>query len=80
MSELIQWSKFFKACRKEAGLTQTELSNAVGVTRATITMIETTQYPNPTIKNVIKMLTFFRKDFSDLQHFINEQKGTREVK
>lgn len=57
-----------KAARAEAGLSQTELAQLVGVSRQTISSIETGQF-NPTAKLALVLCIALDKKFEDLFYF-----------
>ncbi len=57
-----------KAVRKEKKLSQTELANMVGVSRNTITSIETGQF-SPTAKLALILCIALDKKFEDLFYF-----------
>jgi len=57
-----------KAIRKEKHLSQTELANMVGVSRNTITSIETGQF-SPTAKLALILCIALDKKFEDLFYF-----------
>lgn len=57
-----------KRVRKEAGLSQTQLADMVGVSRNTISSIETGQF-NPTAKLALILCTALDKKFEELFYF-----------
>lgn len=57
-----------KVVRKEKNLSQTELANMVGVSRNTITSIETGQF-SPTAKLALILCIALDKKFEDLFYF-----------
>lgn len=57
-----------KRARKEAGLSQTQLADMVGVSRNTISSIETGQF-NPTAKLALILCTALDKKFEELFYF-----------
>ena len=56
------------AVRKEKGLSQAELAKMVGVSRNTISSIETGQF-NPTAKLALILCIALEKKFEDLFYF-----------
>ena len=56
------------AVRKEKGLSQTELANMVGVSRNTISSIETGQF-NPTAKLALILCIALDRRFEELFYF-----------
>ena len=61
-------STFIKRCREEAGLTQAQLAEMVGVSRNTISSIETGQF-NPTAKLALVICIALDKKFEELFYF-----------
>lgn len=57
-----------KECRSEKGLSQQELANMVGVSRNTISSIETGQF-NPTAKLALILCIALDKKFEELFYF-----------
>lgn len=57
-----------KQSRKERGLSQNALAESVGVSRNTISSIETGQF-NPTAKLALLICTALDKKFEDLFYF-----------
>ncbi len=57
-----------KRVRKEAGLSQTQLADMIGVSRNTISSIETGQF-NPTAKLALILCTALDKKFEELFYF-----------
>ena len=57
-----------KAARAERGLSQAELAQLVGVSRNTISSIETGQF-NPTAKLALILCIALEKKFEDLFYF-----------
>ncbi|WP_156286371.1 helix-turn-helix transcriptional regulator [Oceanivirga salmonicida] len=65
--ELILLNKL-KESRNELSLSQTDLANLVGVSRQTISSIETGQF-NPTAKLALILCIALEKKFEDLFYF-----------
>lgn len=59
-----------KEARQAAGLSQAELANIVGVSRNTISSIETGQY-NPTARLALVLCIALDKKFEELFYFEN---------
>ena len=57
-----------KKCRTEAGLSQQQLAEMVGVSRNTISSIETGQF-NPTAKLALILCVALDKKFEELFYF-----------
>ena len=57
-----------KEARAEKGLSQTDLANLVGVSRQTISSIETGQF-NPTAKLALLLSIALEKQFEELFYF-----------
>lgn len=57
-----------KRVRKEAGLSQTQLADMIGVSRNTISSIETGKF-NPTAKLALILCTALDKKFEELFYF-----------
>lgn len=57
-----------KECRTQAGLSQSKLAEIVGVSRNTISSIETGQF-NPTAKLALVLCIALDKKFEDLFYF-----------
>ena len=57
-----------KSIRAEKGMTQTDLANRVGVSRNTISSIETGQF-NPTAKLALILCIAFDKKFEEVFYF-----------
>ena len=60
-----------KEARQRAGLSQGELANLVGVSRNTISSIETGQF-NPTAKLALILCVALNKKFEELFYFENQ--------
>ena len=63
-----QYQNRLKAARAEHKLSQTQLAEMVGVSRNTISSIETGQF-NPTAKLALVLCIAFDKKFEDLFYF-----------
>ena len=63
-----QVTKMNKQARQQAGLSQQALANLVGVSRNTISSIETGQF-NPTAKLALILCVALEKKFEDLFYF-----------
>ena len=57
-----------KSIRAEKGMTQTDLANRVGISRNTISSIETEQF-NPTAKLALILCIAFDKKFEEVFYF-----------
>ena len=68
MEESLVLKNNLKKARVEAGLSQQQLSDMVGVSRNTISSIETGQF-NPTAKLALIMCIALDKKFEDLFYF-----------
>ena len=68
MEESLVLKNNLKKARVEAGLSQQQLSDLVGVSRNTISSIETGQF-NPTAKLALIMCIALDKKFEDLFYF-----------
>ncbi len=68
MNEKLILKNNIKQSRKEAGLSQAQLANMVGVSRNTISSIETGQF-NPTAKLALVICIALDKKFEDLFYF-----------
>lgn len=68
MHEELVLKNRLKEVRKEQGYTQQSLANEVGVSRNTISSIETGQY-NPTAKLALILCIALDKKFEDLFYF-----------
>ncbi len=64
----LQLKNRLKDIRKEIGLSQTDLANMVGVSRNTISSIETGQF-NPTAKLALILAIALEKKFEDIFYF-----------
>lgn len=64
----LQLKNRLKDIRKELGLSQTDLANMVGVSRNTISSIETGQF-NPTAKSALILAIALEKKFEDIFYF-----------
>ena len=68
MEKKYEFKNNLKEIRKEKGLTQTELSEIVGVSRNTISSIETGQF-SPTARLALVLCIALDKKFEDLFYF-----------
>ena len=68
MEKEYEFKNNLKEIRKEKGLTQTELSEIVGVSRNTISSIETGQF-SPTARLALVLCIALDKKFEDLFYF-----------
>ncbi len=68
MNQNLQLKNRLKVARAEKGLSQEQLAVLVGVTRQTISSIETGQYC-PTAKLALILSKAFDKNFEDLFYF-----------
>lgn len=68
MDNLLELKNNLKSVRKEKGLSQTELANMVGVSRNTISSIETGQF-SPTAKLALILCIALDKKFEELFYF-----------
>ncbi len=68
MNEELKLKNRLREARAEAGLSQTELAQLVGVSRNTISSIETGQF-NPTAKLALIICIALDKKFEDLFYF-----------
>lgn len=68
MDETLVLKNHLKQARKEKGLSQEALSQIVGVSRNTISSIETGQF-NPTAKLALILCIALDKKFEDLFYF-----------
>lgn len=66
-NSLILWNRL-RAARAEKGLSQTQLAELVGVSRQTISSIETGQF-NPTAKLALILCVALDKKFEELFYF-----------
>ena len=68
MNEALRLQNHVAEVRREKGLSQAELANMVGVSRNTISSIETGQY-EPTAKLALLLAVALDKKFEDLFYF-----------
>ncbi len=68
MNERLKLKNNLKEARAEANLSQTQLAEMVGVSRNTISSIETGQF-NPTAKLALIICIALDKKFEDLFYF-----------
>ncbi len=68
MDELLVLKNNLKEIRKEKGISQSQLADMVGVSRNTISSIETGQF-NPTAKLALIICIALDKKFEDLFYF-----------
>lgn len=68
MNNKLELKNNLKEIRKEKGLSQTNLANLVGVSRNTISSIETGQF-NPTAKLALIICIALDKKFEDIFYF-----------
>ncbi len=68
MNEKLKLKNNLKEARAEANLSQTQLAELVGVSRNTISSIETGQF-NPTAKLALIICVALDKKFEDLFYF-----------
>ncbi len=68
MNEKLKLKNNLKEARAEANLSQTQLAEMVGVSRNTISSIETGQF-NPTAKLALIICIALDKQFEDLFYF-----------
>ena len=68
MNEKLVLKNNLKACRVEKGLSQQQLAEMVGVSRNTISSIETGQF-NPTAKLALILCVALDKTFEELFYF-----------
>ena len=68
MNEELKLKNRLKIARAEKNLSQEELANLVGVSRQTISSIETGQF-NPTAKSALVLCITLDKKFEDLFYF-----------
>ena len=66
----LQFKNRLKEARTEAGLSQGELAQLVGVSRNTVSSIETGQF-NPTAKLALILCIALNKKFEELFYFAN---------
>lgn len=68
MNEKLVLKNNIKTCRNEKGLSQQQLADMVGVSRNTISSIETGQF-NPTAKLALILCIALDKKFEELFYF-----------
>lgn len=68
MEQLLILKNHLKEARMEKGMSQVQLANLVGVSRNTISSIETGQF-NPTAKLALILCIALDKKFEDLFYF-----------
>lgn len=68
MNDELKLKNRLKGARAEANLSQTQLAELVGVSRNTISSIETGQF-NPTAKLALILCIALNKKFEDLFYF-----------
>ena len=68
VTEELKLKNRLKEARQEKGLSQAQLANLVGVSRNTISSIETGQF-NPTAKLALILCIAFEKKFEELFYF-----------
>lgn len=68
MTEELKLRNRLKEARQEKGLSQAQLANLVGVSRNTISSIETGQF-NPTAKLALILCIALEKKFEELFYF-----------
>ncbi len=68
MTEELKLKNRLKEARQEKGLSQAQLANLVGVSRNTISSIETGQF-NPTAKLALILCIALEKKFEELFYF-----------
>ena len=68
MNDAVLFSNRIKEFRGEMGLSQSELASAVGVSRNTISSIETGQY-SPTAKLAYSLCLVLNKSFEEVFYF-----------
>lgn len=68
MNNKLELKNNLKEIRKEKGLSQTNLANLVGVSRNTISSIETCQF-NPTAKLALIICIALDKKFEEIFYF-----------
>lgn len=68
MTEKLKLKNRLKEARQEKGLSQAQLANLVGVSRNTISSIETGQF-NPTAKLALILCIVLEKKFEELFYF-----------
>ena len=75
MENTLQFVNRLKECRTEKKMSQAELADAVGVSRNTISSIETGQY-SPTAKLACTLCLVLDKKFEEIFFFEGFQGGT----
>ena len=68
MTEELKLKNRLKEARQDKGLSQAQLANLVGVSRNTISSIETGQF-NPTAKLALILCIVLEKKFEELFYF-----------
>ena len=68
VTEELKLKNRLKEARQDKGLSQAQLANLVGVSRNTISSIETGQF-NPTAKLALILCIAFEKKFEELFYF-----------
>ena len=65
ISSTIKIENTIQGCRNSKGLTQQELADEIGITRATIVALERGSY-NPSLELAFRLAKFFNKKIDDL--------------
>ena len=68
MNDELKLKNYLKEIRAELGISQTELANLIGVSRQTISSIETGQFC-PTAKLALILCTALDKKFEEVFYF-----------